>query len=244
MNSSRIITFEGTKDQCILHTDCSIDFTGLMDEIAAILSKHQNFFKDASLVLNLGDREMTESECAEIVSLIKESFNIKIEGAYTTHEQTRKCFDELEIRLLEEVPGSKLKRAEPKLRENHTRIGKGSFSDHIKSSMLNAKLLYGTVRAGQVVDSKGSLVIVGDVNPGGELSAKGDIIVLGSLRGMAHAGMPDNDDAKIIALHLSPTLIKIGTYVASAPHHGEHKKVLNPEIALVEDNQIVTEELM
>ena len=61
---------------------------------------------------------------------------------------------------------------------------------------------------------------------------------------MAHAGMPDNDDAKIIALHLSPTLIKIGTYVASAPHHGEHKKVLNPEIALVEDNQIVTEELM
>ena len=110
--------------------------------------------------------------------------------------------------------------------------------------MLNAKLLYVTVRAGQVVESKGSLIIVGDVNPGGEISAKGDIIVLGSLRGMAHAGVPDNNDAKIIALHLSPTLLKIGTYVASAPHNAEYKKVLNPEIALVEDNHIVTEELM
>jgi|GEM_PF-782939 len=244
MNSSRIITFEGIKDQCILHTDSTVDFTSLMDEIAAILSKHQNFFKDASLGLNLGDREMTESQCAEMVSLIRESFDIKIEGAYSTHEETRKLFDELGVHLFEEVPGSKLKRAEPRLRENRTRMGKGSFSDHIKSSMLNAKLLYGTVRAGQVVESKGSLVIVGDVNPGGELSAKGDIIVLGSLRGMAHAGVPDSSDAKIIALHLSPTLLRIGTYVASAPHHAEHKKVLNPEIALIEDNQIVTEELM
>lgn len=244
MNSTRIITFEGIKDQCILHADSSSDFTTLLDEIATVLSKHQNFFKDASLGINLGDRALTESECSEMVSLIKNSFNIRINGAYSTNEETRKYFSELGISLFKEAPGSKIKRVEPKPRENLPRLGKGSYSEHIRATMLNAKLLYVTVRAGQVVESKGSLIIVGDVNPGGEISAKGDIIVLGSLRGMAHAGVPDNNDAKIIALHLSPTLLKIGTYVASAPHDAEYKKVLNPEIALVEDNHIVTEELM
>lgn len=244
MKSSRIITFEGINDQCVLHTDSSSDFATLMDEIAEVLSKHKNFFKNASLGINLGERALTETECTEMVSLIKNSFNIKIQGAYSTHEETRKCFEELGIVLFEEMPGSKIKRVEPRHRDNRPRLGKGSFSEHIKASMLNAKLIYVTVRAGQVVESKGSLVIIGDVNPGGEILAKDDIVVLGSLRGMAHAGFPDKNDAKIIALHLSPTLLKIGTYVASAPQDAEYKKVLNPEMAIVEDNQIVTEELM
>ena len=119
-----------------------------------------------------------------------------------------------------------------------------THTDSIKSVLLNAKLVYATLRSGQVMESKGSLVIVGDVNPGAEVRAEGDIVVIGSLRGMAHAGLQDNNKAKIIALHLCPTLIKIGTCIAGAPSHMETKKTYKPEVAFIENNQIIIEELI
>ena len=46
----------------------------------------------------------------------------------------------------------------------------------------------GTLRSGQVFESDGSVVVLGDVNPGGKVVAKGSVIVLGSLKGNIFAG--------------------------------------------------------
>jgi septum site-determining protein MinC len=94
----------------------------------------------------------------------------------------------------------------------------------------------GTLRGGQALHNLGNLVVVGDVNPGAELVASGDIVVFGSLRGVAHAGAQGDRKARVIALDLTPTQLRIATVIATSDASG---KVRSPEHASIVDDRIV-----
>jgi septum site-determining protein MinC len=102
----------------------------------------------------------------------------------------------------------------------------------------NARLIKGPLRSGQRVYAEDNLIVFGDVNPGAELIAGGDIMVMGVLRGVAHAGMPDNSAAIIAALSLKPTQLRIGHFISRSPELQE-KHDVGPELARVETEQIV-----
>ncbi len=103
----------------------------------------------------------------------------------------------------------------------------------------NAKVVFGTLRSGQRVETPFSLVIIGDVNPGADLIAGGDIIVLGSLRGTAHASAYDDDchDRVIVALHMQPMQLRIGSVIS----RGSDEVVRGVEIARIENRRIIVE---
>jgi septum site-determining protein MinC len=88
-----------------------------------------------------------------------------------------------------------------------------------------------TVRSGMDIRHEGTVIIVGDVNPGGEIFAAGDIIVWGRLRGIAHAGYPNNPQCLIMALQMEPTQLRIADRVARAPETPPPQ--FEPEIAYV-----------
>ncbi|MBV8244349.1 MAG: hypothetical protein JOZ38_00355 [Candidatus Eremiobacteraeota bacterium] len=94
----------------------------------------------------------------------------------------------------------------------------------------------GTVRGGQSLHHIGNIVLVGDVNPGAELVASGDIVVFGGLRGVAHAGAQGDDGAKVFAIDLAPTQLRIATTIAAEaePRAGPAR----PEVAWVSDGRI------
>ena len=94
----------------------------------------------------------------------------------------------------------------------------------------------GTLRGGQVIHHPGNIVVVGDVNPGTELVATGDIVVFGRLRGVAHAGAQGNDAARVYALHLDATQLRIATSIAA--ESGERRQTMQAEVALVRDGRI------
>lgn len=96
----------------------------------------------------------------------------------------------------------------------------------------------GTVRGGQSLQNAGNIVVVGDVNPGAELVATGDIVVFGSLRGVAHAGAGGDADARVFALDLSATQLRIATCIAADDSHAKKTSVV-PEAAVVRDGRIV-----
>jgi septum site-determining protein MinC len=73
----------------------------------------------------------------------------------------------------------------------------------------------GTLRGGQALQQLGNIVVVGDVNPGAELVASGDILVFGALRGTAHAGAQGDANARVTALELAPTQLRIATFIAT-----------------------------
>jgi len=96
----------------------------------------------------------------------------------------------------------------------------------------------GTLRGGQALHNLGNIIVIGDVNPGAELIASGDIVVFGALRGVAHAGAQGDRSARVIALELAPTQLRIATCIAldaepSAGHGPEHAYIFDDRIAIV-----------
>ncbi len=92
----------------------------------------------------------------------------------------------------------------------------------------------GTLRGGQALQQLGSIVVVGDVNPGAELVATGDIVVFGALRGTAHAGAQGDVAARVYALELAPTQLRIATCIAA----GDERRERVPEVAFIEGERI------
>lgn len=95
-----------------------------------------------------------------------------------------------------------------------------------------------TLRGGQTLHHTGNIVIVGDVNPGAELIATGDIVVFGRLAGIAHAGAQGDEAARIYAIDLAATQLRIATYIA-AEERAKPRKAPLPEVALARDGRIV-----
>jgi septum site-determining protein MinC len=104
----------------------------------------------------------------------------------------------------------------------------------------NALFVKGPLRSGQRIYAEDNLIVFGDVNPGAEVIAGGDIMVMGVLRGVAHAGVPDNIAAIIAALSLKPTQLRIGHFISRSPEFQE-KHESGPEIARVDTEQIVVD---
>ncbi len=96
----------------------------------------------------------------------------------------------------------------------------------------------GTLRGGQVLHHTGNIVVVGDVNPGAELVATGDIVVFGRLRGVAHAGASGDETARIYALDLAATQLRIATFIAAEQENKPRRSAV-PEAALARDGGIV-----
>jgi septum site-determining protein MinC len=94
----------------------------------------------------------------------------------------------------------------------------------------------GTLRGGQVLRHMGNIVVVGDVNPGAELVAAGDVVVAGALLGTAHAGAQGDDDARVIAIEMMPTQLRIATYLAV---DDTGRRPTEPEEAYVKNGRIV-----
>jgi septum site-determining protein MinC len=94
----------------------------------------------------------------------------------------------------------------------------------------------GTLRGGQALHHDGTIVIVGDVNPGTELVATGDIVVFGRLLGVAHAGAQGDASARVYALALDATQLRIATFIAV--DEDARRAASEPEIAFVRDGRI------
>jgi septum site-determining protein MinC len=94
----------------------------------------------------------------------------------------------------------------------------------------------GTLRGGQALHHDGNIVVVGDVNPGTELVATGDIVVFGRLLGVAHAGAQGDASAKVYALHLEATQLRIATCIAV--DEDARRASSEPEMAFVRDGRI------
>lgn len=103
----------------------------------------------------------------------------------------------------------------------------------------NAKIVFGTFRSGQRIETPFSLIVMGDVNPGADLVAGGDIVVLGSLRGTAHAAAYDDEaqERVIMALSMQPMQLRIGSVIS----RGSDEAGRGAEVARIESRRIIVE---
>ncbi|MGC1379952.1 MAG: septum site-determining protein MinC, partial [Candidatus Baltobacteraceae bacterium] len=95
-----------------------------------------------------------------------------------------------------------------------------------------------TLRGGQTLHHTGNIVVVGDVNPGAELIATGDILVFGRLAGIAHAGAQGDESARIYAVDLAATQLRIASFIA-ADTETKPRTSTAPEAAVARGGRIV-----
>lgn len=96
-----------------------------------------------------------------------------------------------------------------------------------------------TVRNGEEITSKGSVMICGNVNPGAKIVAAGSIDVRGKCRGIVHAGAAGDYQAFVVADRLMPMQICIANLIARSPDNPEKSEYA--EKAYIKDGQIIIE---
>lgn len=212
---------KGTRNGLLLTLEPEIPFGELLKALSEWLAEAPNFFHGASLAVDTSRRALHTSERTQLEDLLA-YYHVSV----TPLEQ---------IAALQEKErgGSSQLSSVPAMANESVQ----NQRDPRESD--DTLFLRRTVRSGQAIHHASNVVVLGDVNPGAEIVAGGDIIVWGVLRGMVHAGYPDNEQALVCSLHLAPVQLRIAHLLSRPPEGLEVQP--RPEVASIRQGQIVVE---
>ncbi len=261
------IAIKGTKSGLLLTLEPETPFGELLDALAKRLADAPAFFRGAALTIDTSRRSLRISERVQLEDLLAyyQMSVMSIERAAANHatlpldprlleskemrdvRETHEARDLQEMRELEEtrepgVPKTTITLS-PVDMLSEMMPGTGELempqSERDPRDTDDTLFLRRTVRSGQAIHHHSNIVILGDINPGAEIVAGGDIIVWGVLRGLVHAGYPDNENALVCALQLAPVQLRIA-HLLSRPPEGFGAQP-RPEVAAIRQGQIVVE---
>jgi septum site-determining protein MinC len=225
------VVFKGVGQDIHIILDPHAPFQEIDRELQEHLDRSGKFFLGAAVTLVVGARQLRDAQLHAIRQILTEHG--------LTIAEIRASLSDAEPSSATAPVAAPMPSSSPvaPIRPSHRRERPPRVGDMAQN---NALLVKGPLRSGQRVYAENNLVIFGDVNPGAELIAGGDIIVMGTLRGVAHAGVPDDVAAIIAALSLKPTQLRIGHFISRSPEFQE-KHDSGPEIARVDAEQIVVD---
>lgn len=205
------VIIKSNKYGLIVILDDKLPFQELLLDVADKFREAANFFKNATMAITFRGRILNRVQEKELVDTI------------VTHSG---------IHILCIVD-------EDMVAEEHYRSIMDSVLD--EQAKDDGFFYRGTLRAGQVLESETSIVILGDVNPGANVVSKGNIIVLGSCRGTVYAGATGDKSCFVAALVLKPIQIRIAdkavrSAITKRVDTGEYKT--EPKIAYIKDDHI------
>ncbi|MEO8971348.1 MAG: septum site-determining protein MinC [Ktedonobacteraceae bacterium] len=229
------VAIKGTRNGLLLTLEPETPFHELLSALAERLAEAPSFFRGASLSVDTSQRKLRVSERVQLERLLAHYQMsvtplelIPLAPKESTQEQLVPVSPQppllttATIPAIEEISPSRESRESKDARE---------FTDTL--------FLRRTVRSGQAIHHASTVIVLGDVNPGAEIVAGGDIIVWGVLRGMVHAGYPDNEQALVCALQLAPVQLRVA-HLLSRPPDGMDAQQL-PEVAAIRNGHIVVE---
>lgn len=247
-----VVTARGTADGLILRVESSVSRESLRKGLWDFMESRRNFICGNELIIEWTDEKPEDPFIAELQQELTREFEV--------------IFKELspEARPGFSFGGPKVKA--PSLFDgiealgiNPSGVGSASAGlDRVRPTRgegieqgrkaqpaavwdePDARIVYGTLRSGQKVETEHSIVVVGDVNSGAEIVAGGDVVVLGCLRGIAHAGAYDETGGgrTIFALNLQPTQLRIGGVITRGT---SNEGYAGPELARVDGAMIIVE---
>ncbi len=212
-NESPPIQIKATREGFTLVPDPAAPFDAVFAYLEQRLSESRDFFRYAEMTLDLRERPLSTDEIAKLHGLLVARGRVRL----------------VEVRLGEDfvlvLDRPSDRRAPP------PRVAPPPASD------ASALVIRNTCRSGTRIVSQADCVILGDVNPGAEVIAVGDVIIFGNLRGVAHAGAAGDRSARIWALSIEPSQIRIADIVA-VPPRGNKPTPKRFEIAEIQENLI------
>jgi septum site-determining protein MinC len=218
------VAIKGTRNGLLLTLEPETPFNEVLRVLAERLAESPSFFQGAALTIDNRQRVLQSSE------------QMQLEGLLSQYHMSVATLDMA-------IPTEKLKGSKTVTLSPHEPTFEETFGkkhmEHDPRESEDTLFLRRTVRSGQAIHHKSNVVVLGDVNPGAEIVAGGDIVVWGVLRGMVHAGYPDNEDALVCSLQLSPVQLRIAHLLSRPPEGFEAQP--RPEVATIRQGQIVVE---
>src|SRR5579875_59957 len=218
------IAIKGTRNGLLLTLEPETPFSELLNALAERLAEAPAFFRGASLSIDTSQRALRTSERTQLEALLAH-YQMSMAPASSTAARPAATRDLREMDSWTSGVAAQASR------------GNVVTSDLRESS--DTLFLRRTVRSGQAIHHHSNVVVLGDVNPGAEIVAGNDIIIWGVLRGMVHAGYPDNEGAMVCALVLAPVQLRIAHLLSRPPEGLEVPP--RPEVVTIRNEQIVVE---
>ena len=205
------VIIKSNKYGLIVILDDKLPFQELLQDVADKFRESANFFKNAKMAVTFRGRILNRAQEKELVDTIVSHSGIHI------------------LCIVDEDMVAE---------EHYRKIMDSVLEEQTKEEGFFYR---GTLRAGQVLESETSIVILGDVNPGANVISKGNIIVLGSCRGTVYAGATGDRSCFVAALVLKPIQIRIAdktvrSAITKRVDTGEYK--MEPKIAYIKDEHI------
>jgi len=251
------IAIKGTRNGLLLTLEPDTSFSTLLQALAERLAEAPSFFQGASLSVDTSRRSLLVSERLQLEDLLARYYMsiVPLEQAPSSHKEVRTITLPLEeVSPVSRPPSSNT----PIVDFTQLREARESRQGQDNSSFVQGEVeprntretrdpresddtlfVRRTIRSGQAIRHHSNVIVLGDVNHGAEIIAGGDIIVWGVLRGMVHAGYPDNQNALVCSLLLSPVQLRIA-HLLSRPPEGFEAQAL-PEIASIKEGRIIVE---
>lgn len=246
MKNSVII--KGNRYGISIVLDKDLEFPILLKDLEKRLENAEEFFdSDKQLAVAFEGRTLTNEELDQILCVIQENSRLNIQYVMDENSELETTFFDI-IQMSKEAEKTKNSQAEPI--EISGVLGgtlpEESFENdlpHNTDNQNSSEMFYkGTLRSGQTLEAKNSLVMIGDVNPGATVIAGGNVVVIGSLKGNVIAGANGNTNAFVMALSMNPIQIQIGNIIArSSDVKEKNNSKQDSMIATVIDNQICME---
>jgi len=205
------VIIKSNKYGLVVILDDKIPFEELLLDIADKFRESANFFKNAKMAVSFRGRVLTKPQEKMVVETIVSNSGIHI------------------LCIVDEVP------------EHETYYRQAVELAEEKRQEKEGMFYRGTLRAGQVLETEHSVVVLGDVNPGANVVSKGNIIVLGSCRGNVYAGASGDRDCIVAALVMKPIQVRIADKIARSAivkRVDSCEYSIDPKIAYIKDNHI------
>jgi septum site-determining protein MinC len=232
------VSIKGTRSGLRLTLEPETPFSELLNALADRLAESPSFFRGASLAVDTSHRALRTSErmqLEDLLALYQMSVTSTDSGPLGSSADHR--HDPRNDIVI--GSGMSIHKTLP-LSEPPQRITQemGIAPRDLRESE-DTLFIRRTVRSGQAIHHPSNVVVLGDVNPGAEIVAGGDIIVWGVLRGLVHAGYPENENALVCSLQLVPVQLRIAHLLSRPPEGFEAQP--QPEVAAIRQGQIVVE---
>jgi len=113
------------------------------------------------------------------------------------------------------------------------------------SGRREGQVYRGTLRRGQILESEGDIVILGDVELGACVVADGSVIIVGNLYGSVNAGASGDSASYVVAVSMQPKQLRIAGIEAKRQIiYQESLSIKGPKIAVVEGRHIYLDPLV
>jgi len=185
LSVSGYIAIKGTRNGLRLTLEPETSFKELLSALADRLAESPSFFRGASITIDTSQRALRSTERMQLEDLLAlyQMSIMPLDAIIEQRKEVKVVTQPLSDSVSEETMTQSIDYVQRDPRESEDTL-----------------FLRRTVRSGQAIHHHSNVVVLGDVNHGAEIIAGGDIIVWGVLRGMVHAGYPDNENALVCSL--------------------------------------------